>query len=89
MSATRHIVSNMDHIDVPLSDDLRAHVDARVGTGDFASPGAYIETLIDRDRRNIAALRGAIERGDASGVSLRSFDEIVESAFQRHSASGV
>lgn len=78
----------MDRFDVPLSDDLRAHLDVRVGTGEFDDPGAYIEALIARDRREVEALRAAIKEGDESGISPRTIEEIIGQAFQRHRASG-
>jgi len=77
----------MDRFDVPLSDDLRAHVEARVATGEFEGSGAYIQALIVRDRESFEALSAAIKKGDESGISSRTVEEVVEEAFRRHGAA--
>jgi len=71
----------MGRIELSLSDDLRSYVDRAVETGDFADDAAFIESLIrDHHDRKLAALIEALEEGERSGVSPRSFDEIVAAA---------
>ncbi len=77
----------MDRFEVPLTEDLRAHIDVRVGENVFPDAGTYIRALIERDRSEIEQLREEIRKGDESGISPRSFDEIVERAFRKYSAS--
>jgi antitoxin ParD1/3/4 len=77
----------MDRFDVPLTDELRAHVDVRTGDNGYPDAGTYIKALIERDRTEIEELRAEIDRGDASGISPRSIDEIIDSAFRKHCAA--
>ena len=78
----------MDRFDVPLNDELRAHIDVRVGENGFPDKGTYIRALIERDRSEIEELRAEIRKGDESGISSRSIDEIIEGAFWKYGASG-
>jgi hypothetical protein len=77
----------MDRFEVPLTDELRAYVEKRVGENGFPDRGTYIKALIERDRRDIEELRIEIERGDASGISPRTVDEIIDGAFRKYAAS--
>ncbi len=77
----------MDHFDVPLDDGLRAHLDGRVGATGFPDAGTYIRALIERDRAEIEELREEIRRGDESGVSPRTVQQIVEGAFREYDAA--
>lgn len=76
----------MDRFDVPLTEELRAHIDVRVGESGFPDAGAYIRALIERDRTEIEELREQIRKGDESGISPRTVDEIIESAFRKYGA---
>jgi len=51
---------------VALTDSLKAHVDAQVAAGGYASAGEYIRDLIRRDRER-QAFRRLIVDGLASG----------------------
>jgi Arc/MetJ-type ribon-helix-helix transcriptional regulator len=78
----------MDKFEIPLTDELRAHLDVRVGANGYPDAGTYIRTLIEQDRSDLDELRAEIARGDASGISPRTADEIIEAAFRKYGASG-
>jgi len=42
-----------------------------------------VRDLLRRDQASLEELRAAIDEGDASGISERSFDEIIEAARER------
>jgi Arc/MetJ-type ribon-helix-helix transcriptional regulator len=76
----------MDRLEIALSEDLRAHVDARIASGTFGDAGAYIEALIARDRQDLEALRTAIDQADNSGISPRTPRQVLDDALRRHIA---
>ena len=53
-------------IHVPLPDNLKAFVDAKVAAGDFDTGGDYIRDLIQEDRdRQIASLEARLDQSAA------------------------
>jgi antitoxin ParD1/3/4 len=69
-------------MNISLPDEMKAHVEAQVRSGQFANASDYIRNLIRYDQREVDLLRAAIDAGDASPDSKRSLDEIIASALE-------
>jgi antitoxin ParD1/3/4 len=69
-------------MNISLPDEMKAHVEAQVRSGQFANASDYIRNLIRYDQRELDLLRAAIDAGDASPDSKRSLDEIIASALE-------
>lgn len=80
----RHVIS--------LPDSVNDFVDERVAAGSFEDANAYVAELVRRDRENweTAMLELAALMDDAreSGVSKRSFREIVDAAREEYERQG-
>jgi putative addiction module CopG family antidote len=50
-------------LNVSLPEALRAHVDRRVASGDWATPSEYVRDLIRRDKESLLAAREALRKG--------------------------
>ena len=74
----------MADVQITLSDETMAHVDAVVSDGDYADASAYVEALIRADSARFDGLRAAIQAGRDSGISPYSGREIIERAFEAH-----
>ena len=72
----------MATMNISLPDEMKAHVEAQVRSGQFANASDYIRNLIRYDQRELDLLRAAIDDGDASPDSKLTLDEIVASAFE-------
>lgn len=74
----------MATINVSIPDPLRDWIDAQVvPTGQYKDDSDYIRDLIQRDleeKDRIQIIQKAIDEGIQSGVSERSFDEIIAEA---------
>ncbi len=73
----------MATMNISLPDELKAYVEERVRSGEYANASDFVRDLIRRSesyRRKVAVLQAAIEEGRRSGVSDLSFDEIIEEA---------
>jgi len=55
----------------------------QIDSGSYADVGDMVRDLLRRDQASLEELRAAIDEGDASGISERSFDEIIEAARER------
>jgi antitoxin ParD1/3/4 len=73
----------MATMNISVPDEMRAHVEAQVRSGQFANASDYIRNLIRYDQRELELLRVAIDRGDSSPDSRFSIDEIVDSEFHQ------
>lgn len=71
----------MATMNISLPDDMKAHVEAQVASGQFANASDFIRDLIRYNQRELDLLRAAIRKGDESGVSPYTIDETVEQAF--------
>lgn len=71
----------MATMNISLPDEMRAHVEAQVRSGQFANASDYIRSLIRYDQHELEFVRAAVDRGDASRDSSFSIDEIVDSEF--------
>lgn len=76
-------IPNMATMNISLPDEMRAHVEAQVRSGQFANASDYVRSLIRYDQREIELVRAAIDKGDASLDSKLSIDEIIDSEFDR------
>lgn len=73
----------MATMNVSLPDPMKDWVQAQVDTGAYANTSDYIRDLIRQDQENrnkIQALQEAITEGLKSGISDKSFDQIIEVA---------
>jgi len=73
----------MATMNISVPDLMKDWVQSQVNTGAYANTSDYIRDLIRQDQENrskIQALQEAITAGLESGVSDKSFDEIIEEA---------
>lgn len=73
----------MATMNISLPDALKSVVDSQVGSGQYASASDYVRDLIRRDeenRRKRAEFERLIQEGLDSGVSEKSFDEVMADA---------
>ena len=75
----------MATMNISVPDPMKDWVQAQVETGAYANTSDYVRDLIRKDQENrtkIAALQKAITEGLESGISDKSFDEIIHAARQ-------
>lgn len=73
----------MATMNISVPDPMKDWVQSQVNTGAFANTSDYVRDLIRQDQENrnkIQALQEAITVGLESGVSKKSFDEIIDEA---------
>ena len=73
----------MATMNISVPDPMKDWVQSQVNTGTYANTSDYVRDLIRQDQENrnkIQALQKAITAGLESGVSNKSFDEIIEEA---------
>ncbi len=73
----------MATMNISVPDPMKEWVQSRVNTGIYANTSDYVRDLIRQDQENrnkIQALQEAITTGLESGISDKSFDEIIEEA---------
>lgn len=75
------LLGAMATMNVSLPDDMKAHVEAQVKSGQFANVSDYIRNLIRYDQRELDLLRAAIDQGDSSADSKLTIDQIIDSEF--------
>jgi antitoxin ParD1/3/4 len=76
----------MATMNISVPDPMKDWVLAQVETGTYANTSDYVRDLIRKDqeqRTKIASLQKAITEGLESGISDKSFDEIIQSARQK------
>ncbi len=76
----------MATMNISVPDPMKDWVQSQVNTGTYANTSDYIRDLIRQDQENrnkFQALQAAITQGLESGVSNKSFDEIIEEARNR------
>ena len=82
----------MATMNVSLPDQMKAWVEAQTRDGRYSNASDYVRDLIRRDqerRAAIAELQQLVDEGVASGVSERSFPEILAAAKQEAREKGV
>ena len=80
----------MATMNISVPDPMKDWVLAQVETGVYANTSDYVRDLIRKDqeqRTKIAALQKAITEGLESGISDKSFDQIIQSARQKMKAA--
>ncbi len=78
----------MATMSISLPDEMKVFVDGQVGTGQFADPSDYIRDLIRERQAAVDRLAALLDEGEASGVSPRSFDEILAGIKERFESRG-
>ena len=76
----------MATMNISLPEPMKQWVEAQSDDGRYSNSSDYVRDLIRRDqvrREKIAAMDRMIEEGLASGISERTFDEIVADARER------
>ena len=80
----------MATMNVSLPDPMKAWVEQQTQTGKFGNASDYVRDLIRRDQERqsaIARLQTLIDEGFASGMSSRTFEEIIADARARAGVS--
>jgi antitoxin ParD1/3/4 len=72
----------MATMNISIPDPMKDWVQAQVETGVYANSSDYVRDLIrkDQENRNKQAIQKAITEGLESGMSDKSFDEIIDAA---------
>jgi antitoxin ParD1/3/4 len=73
----------MATMNISVPDPMKDWVQSQVETGVYANTSDYVRDLIRKDQENktkIFALQKAITEGLESGISDKSFDEIIDTA---------
>lgn len=73
-------------MNISLPDLMKEWVEARAATGRYANASDYMRDLIRRDQERdakIVAVQQLIDEGRASGVSLRTMDEIWDAGLEK------
>lgn len=73
----------MATMNVSLPDAMKSWVEAQTEGGRYGNASDYVRDLIRRDQERataIAELQALIDEGIASGVSTRTFEEIMSEA---------
>jgi antitoxin ParD1/3/4 len=74
----------MATVNISLTDEMKSFVEGQVATGQYTDPSDYIRDLIRERQAAVERLRALLEEGEASGISPRSFDEILAGIKERH-----
>lgn len=70
----------MAQMNISSPDKLKEWIESRVADGSFASSSDYVRDLVRQDQREAARmehLRAEIAKGRASGISVRTLDDII------------
>jgi antitoxin ParD1/3/4 len=73
----------MATMNISVPDPMKDWVQSQVETGAYANTSDYVRDLIRKDQENrtkVFALQKAITEGLESGISDKSFDEIINTA---------
>ncbi len=71
---------------ITLTEQQGQWIKSRINDGDFTNDSEYLRDLIRRDQEQfseIHAIRQALIKGEQSGDSTRSVDEIIQSVLVR------
>lgn len=71
-------------MNISLPDEMKAHVEAQVATGQFANASDYVRDLIRYDQRELDYIRAAVKEGEASGDCAMTPDEILAELLEKH-----
>jgi antitoxin ParD1/3/4 len=70
----------MADVTISIPQALLDFAEEQIGTGSYADMGDYVRDLVRRDKAARDRLWAALDEGEASGISDRTFDEIIEGA---------
>lgn len=76
----------MATMNVSLPEAMKRWVEEQAASGRYSNSSDYVRDLIREDQvraEKIANMQQLVDEGRASGVSSRTFDEIIEDARQR------
>ena len=76
---------------ITVTEQQNDWIKSRISIGDYGNNSEYLRDLIRRDRtenEKLLRLQEAIQKGIDSGVSERSFDEIIKSVEERLKQNG-
>jgi antitoxin ParD1/3/4 len=79
----------MATMNISLPDEMKAWVEAQTATGRYGNSSDVVRDLIRREQvraEKIANMQRLVDEGRASGVSPRSFDEVIAAAREEHLA---
>ncbi len=83
----------MNRITISMPEQMNEWVEAQIETGRYGNTSEYFRDLVrhDQEKREVATkeLRAILEKAEASGVSERTMDEIMEDARQQAIAKGL
>lgn len=83
----------MTRLTISMPDQLNAYVEGQIAQGRYGNVSEYFRDLIRRDQERrseaIAELRTMIDKAEASGVSERSVEDIIEEAKREAAAKGL
>lgn len=71
---------------ITLTEQQGIWIKSRVNSGDFTNDSEYLRDLIRRDQEQLSeihAIRTALIKGEQSGDSIRSANEIMQSVLAR------
>jgi antitoxin ParD1/3/4 len=72
---------------ITVTDQQDEWIKSQVSNGDYTNDSEYFRDLIRRDQGKFRALKTAVEKGLASGVSNRTVDEIWAEAERHYQAT--
>ena len=76
---------------ITLTDQQGSWIKSRIADGDFTNDSEYLRDLIRRDQEQnmeIKAIRAALIKGEQSGISNRTADEIMLAVIERKKKNG-
>ena len=83
----------MTRLTISMPDQLNAYVEGQIAQGRYGNVSEYFRDLIRKDQERhseaLAELRTMIEKAEASGISERTVEDIVEEAKREAAAKGL
>lgn len=71
-------------MNISLPESMKRFVESQVATGQFSNASDYVRDVIREREAAVDRLRALLDEGEASGVSPRSFEEIMAGIKERH-----
>jgi len=76
----------MATMNISLPEQMKAFVERQVATGQYANSSDYVRDLIRQRQVAVDRLQALLDEGGASGISPRSFEEILAGIKERHAS---
>ncbi len=77
----------MATMNISLPEQMKAFVESQVATGQYANSSDYVRDLIRQRQIAVDRLQTLLDEGEASGISPRSFEEILAAIKERHASA--